>query len=107
MTIAILELQPTVVWAGVGTGHPHLFALHKRVHDALFAAGLDPKLRSFHPHITLARLKNVSAPMLRPFLKQHEDEEFCLMEIRSFALLESHLGSAGSVYTVVERYDLR
>src|SRR5690606_17932464 len=45
--------RPSVLWAGVGTGHPHLFALHKHVHDALFAAGLDPELRPFHPHITL------------------------------------------------------
>src|SRR6187549_3388783 len=41
--------RPSVIWAGVGTGHPHLFALHKRVHDALFAAHFDPELRSFRP----------------------------------------------------------
>jgi RNA 2',3'-cyclic 3'-phosphodiesterase len=46
--------RPSVIWAGVGTGHPHLFALHKRVHDALFATHFDPELRSFHPHVTLA-----------------------------------------------------
>jgi 2'-5' RNA ligase len=27
--------RPTTVWAGVGKGHPHLFALHKHVQDAV------------------------------------------------------------------------
>ena len=25
---------PSVVWAGIGKGHPHLFALHKHIQDA-------------------------------------------------------------------------
>ncbi len=98
---------PSVIWAGVGTGHPHLFGLHKRVHDALFAAHLDPKLRSFHPHVTLARLKDVSASTLSPFLKKHESDEFALVEINSFALISSKPGPEGSAYTVEARYDLK
>ena len=98
---------PSVIWAGTGTGHPHLFALHRRVHDALLAAHFDPELRSFHPHVTLARLKAVSAQTLRPFLKQHESDDFCLIEVTTFALLSSKPGPAGSLYTVERRYDLR
>lgn len=99
--------RPSVIWAGVGPGHPHLFALHKRVHDALFAAHFDPQLRSFHPHITLARLKDVSAPTLHPFLKRHESAEFALVEITTFALVSSKPGPEGSIYTVEMRYDLK
>ena len=33
---------PKIVWIGVGTGHPHLFQLHKRVQEALLAAGINP-----------------------------------------------------------------
>lgn len=97
---------PSVVWAGVGKGHPHLFALHKRVHDALCAAHLDPELRPFHPHITLARVKNVPAQVLRPFLRDHENEEFCLVPMTSFALYSSQPGSSGYRYTVEQRYEL-
>ena len=99
--------RPTVIWAGVGTGHPHLFALHKRVHDALFAARFDPKLRPFHPHITLARLKEVSAPTLHQFLRKHESADHCRVEVTTFALFSSRPGPEGSDYTVEERYDLR
>mgnify|MGYP003857723959 CR=1 FL=1 len=100
-------LRPSIIWAGVGTGHPHLFALHKRVHDALFAAGFDPELRAFHPHVTLARLKNVAAPTLRPFLKKHASDEFCALEVTSFAVISSRPGSDGSIYTVEARYELK
>lgn len=98
---------PSVILAGVGTGHPHLYALHKRVHDALFAAHFDPELRSFHPHVTLARLKDVSEHTLRPFLRKHESEEFCLFEVTSFALVSSKAGPEGSIHTVEARYPLK
>lgn len=89
---------PSVIWAGVGSGHPHLFALHKHIHDALFAAGLNPDLRSFHPHVTLARLRNVPATALRPFLRHHADEDFGLIHVSGFTLFTSNPGPNGSVY---------
>lgn len=99
--------RPSVIWAGVGSGHPHLFALHKRVHDALFAARFDPELRSFHPHVTVARLRDVSSPTLRPFLKKHASDEFDLVEINHFALMSSIPGPDRSVYSVEARYPLK
>ncbi len=99
--------RPSIIWSGVSTGHPHLFALHKRVHDALFAAHFEPELRSFHPHVTLARLKGVSAPTLRPFLKKHESDEFGLVEFTSFALVSSMPGPEGSAYSIEARYELK
>jgi RNA 2',3'-cyclic 3'-phosphodiesterase len=98
--------RPTVIWAGVGSGHPHLFALHKAVHDALFAAGLNPELRAFHPHITLARVRDASAESLRPFLRKHADSRFCRAEFRSFVLFSSQLQPEGACHTVEARWDL-
>src|SRR5688572_30502984 len=65
--------KPSVIWVGVGKGHPHLFQLHKRVQEAALAAGLEPDLRSFHPHITIARCKEVPAEAIRSFLKANTD----------------------------------
>ncbi|HEX4639453.1 MAG TPA: RNA 2',3'-cyclic phosphodiesterase, partial [Chthoniobacterales bacterium] len=48
-----------IVWIGVGAAHPHLFQLHKRVQEAAFQVGLDPELRAWHPHFTLARCRDV------------------------------------------------
>lgn len=91
--------RPSVIWAGVGSGHPHLYALHKHLHDASFAAGLDPELRAFHPHVTLARAKEVAAPSLRPFLREHAEDDFCLLRISGFTLFSSDLGPSGARHT--------
>jgi 2'-5' RNA ligase len=90
---------PKIVWIGVGTGHPHLFQLHKRVQEALLAAGLEPDLRSFHPHVTLARCRDVSPQTLRPFLKSHAAFDAGLIHVESFCLNSSALTPAGSIYT--------
>jgi RNA 2',3'-cyclic 3'-phosphodiesterase len=90
---------PKIVWIGVGTGHPHLFQLHKRVQEALLAAGIEPDLRSFHPHVTLARCRDVSPQTIRPFLKSHADFDAGMIHVESFQLNSSELTPAGSVYT--------
>jgi 2'-5' RNA ligase len=90
---------PKIIWIGVGTGHPHLFQLHKRVQEAVLAAGLEPDLRAFHPHVTLARCRDVSPQTIRPFLKTHDDFDAGMIHVESFCLKSSELGAAGSVYT--------
>ncbi|HEX8078026.1 MAG TPA: RNA 2',3'-cyclic phosphodiesterase [Chthoniobacterales bacterium] len=90
---------PKIIWIGVGTGHPHLFQLHKRIQEALLAAGLEPDPRSFHPHVTLARCRDVSPQTIRPFLKSHTDFEAGLIHVESFCLNSSALTPAGSVYS--------
>ena len=90
---------PNVLWVGVGTGHPHLFQLHKRVQEAALGAGLEPDLRSFHPHITLARCRDVSEESVRPFLKSNADFDAGMIHVESFCLNSSELTPAGSIYT--------
>ena len=91
--------RPNIIWIGVGAGHPHLFQLHKRVQDAALAAGLEPDLRPWHPHITLARCRDVSAELIRPFLKRHVDFDAGMIYVESFCLYSSVLTPAGSIYT--------
>ena len=90
---------PKVLWLGVGQGHPHLFQLHKKVTDAALGAGLQPDLRPWHPHITLARCEHVSEARLRPFLRRHAEFDLGLVPINGFALKSSLLTPAGSIYT--------
>lgn len=90
--------QPQVIWIGVGAGHPQLFYLYKRVQDAALAASLEPDLRPWHPHITLARCKNVAAESVRPFLKKHAGFDGGLVRVNSFALYSSEPRESGSIY---------
>ncbi|MDB6170716.1 MAG: 2-5 ligase [Chthoniobacteraceae bacterium] len=95
--------HPTVVWAGVGKGHPHLYALHKHLQDALLAAGLEPDLRPFQPHITVARVKSVSGALLQPFLRKNAEAELGLWEVTGFVLFSSVLTGESASYTVEMR----
>jgi 2'-5' RNA ligase len=89
---------PKIVWIGVGTGHSHLFQLHKRVQEAVLAAGLEADLRAFHPHVTLARCRDISPQTIRPFLKTHAAFDAGMIHAESFRLNSSELTPAGSVY---------
>jgi 2'-5' RNA ligase len=102
--------RPTVVWAGTGKGHPHLFALHKHIQDAVLHAGLEADLRPFHPHITLGRVSGrggVSRQALLPFLRRHAETEFGLCKITGFALFSSVLSPGGATHTVEMQFKFR
>jgi 2'-5' RNA ligase len=89
---------PKIVWIGVGRGHPHLFQLHKRVQEAALGAGLEPELRAFHPHITLARCRNVSPQLIRKFLQSNVDLDAGMIRVDSFHLYSSKLTPAGPIH---------
>jgi 2'-5' RNA ligase len=91
--------RPNILWIGVGTGHPHLFQLHKRVQEAAIRAGLELDLRSFHPHVTLARCRDVSAESIRPFLRAHAAFDAGMIHVECFCLNSSELTATGSIYS--------
>jgi 2'-5' RNA ligase len=95
----------SVVWVGVGKGHPHLFALHRRIQDAVLHAGLDADLKPFHPHVTVGRAKGVSLEMLQPFLQGHADSEFGIFNVTGFELYSSVLAAEGASHRVEMRQD--
>lgn len=90
---------PKIVWIGVGAGHPHLFQVHKRVQEAALAAHLEPDLRPWHPHITLARCRDVSPAAARKFLVQNSELDAGMFRVEEFSLYSSQLTSTGSLYT--------
>lgn len=90
---------PKIVWTGIGSGHPHLFQIHKRVQEAALGAGLEPELRSWHPHITLARCRDISRQTLQPFLRKTADFDAGLIKVEEFHLYSSKLLPSGSVHT--------
>jgi 2'-5' RNA ligase len=90
---------PKIIWIGVGHGHPHLFQIHKRVQEAALGAGLEPELRPFHPHITVARCRDVSPGAVRKFLKTNIDLDLGLSRVDAVHLYSSKLTLAGPIHT--------
>jgi len=90
---------PKIIWIGVGKAHPHLFQIHKRVHEAALAAGLEPELRPWHPHITIARCRDVAPQSLRRFLRSNAELDAGMIRVEAFYLYSSKLTTAGPIHT--------
>src|SRR5437773_9530462 len=90
---------PKTICIGVGKAHPHLFEIHKRVQEAALAAGLEPELRPWHPHITIARCRDVGPRSLRNFLKANANFDVGIIRVEAFHLYSSKLTPAGPIHT--------
>src|SRR5947208_7189206 len=91
--------RPSIIWIGVGAGHPHLFQLHKRVQDAALAVALSADLRPWHPHTTLARCRGAHGGVLRKFLKSNAELDAGMFRVDAFHLYCSELTSSGPIHT--------
>jgi len=89
---------PKIIWIGVGRGHPHLFQVHKRVQEAALAAGIEPELRPWHPHITIARCRDVAPQSIRKFLQSNVDLDAGILRVEAFHLYSSKLTPAGPIH---------
>jgi RNA 2',3'-cyclic 3'-phosphodiesterase len=89
--------RPNVIWLGVGQGRESLIELHALVESRLKATGVQLERRPFSPHLTLARVKQMSgrAPTregkwgLSPSL------------VDRVTLYESQLGAKGAMHIKV------
>jgi 2'-5' RNA ligase len=88
-----------IIWISIGTGHPHLFQLHKRVQEAALAVGIEPELRPWHPHITLARCRDVPGGALGKFLKSNAQLDAGMFRVEAFHLYCSELTPSGPIHT--------
>jgi 2'-5' RNA ligase len=90
---------PKIIWIGVGRGHPHLFQVHKRVQEAALASGIEPELRPWHPHITIARCRDVAPQSIRKFLQSNVELDAGMIHVEAFHLYSSKLTPAGPIHT--------
>lgn len=99
--------QARVLWIGVNDASGKLGALQTRLEGQAALAGFPEETRDFHPHLTIARLRNPPQALTLPAV--HQETEFQPAEILVSELLviRSELSSAGSKYTVVSRHQLQ
>lgn len=91
--------RPRVLWIGLRRGASAVSALAEAVNTALAKLGYPADTR-FHPHLTLARLKNHIS--LKPFtdsFKHYETLNGASLTVNEIALIRSELHPTGAVYT--------
>lgn len=95
--------EPRVLWLGLTQGNEAITRLAAGLETACGKIGLPREERLFQPHLTVGRVKAVSAKFDRHQLATGVSGR---MVVESFALVESILGPRGSVYRELDRFAL-
>lgn len=99
--------RPQVLWVGVREGADRLAALAARLDDALARQRFPKEPRGFHPHLTLARIKEAHLwASVGPVLAEFQGVEVGRQRVASLVVMESLLGPVGPTYTPVEEVPL-
>ena len=103
--------RPAVVWAGIRLVTGDLFGLQKSVEQAARNIGLGPDNKPFHPHVTLARIRELafSGGLARAVSDRADGETVTFggeFQASSVALFHSDLKPGGPVHTRLEEFPL-
>ena len=95
---------PKVLWIGISDPTNNLNKLYQRLEDECAREGFAKEQRTFHPHLTLARLRKPQGA--RTLAAAHNDMLFDPIEIvvSELLVIRSELSSEGSKYSVVSRH---
>jgi 2'-5' RNA ligase len=95
-----------VLWIGINDSSGALLELHRRLEAEAANVGFAKETRPFHPHLTIARLRQPDNA--RALTAAHNQMEFEPLEIAvtELVVIRSELSSAGSKHTVVSRHQL-
>lgn len=90
-----------VVWAGVQRSR-ELVSLQQEVESAVIPLGWRPEDRDFHPHLTLARLRNTQS--VRTYIDPFRRQDFGSFTAREIALFQSVPRIPYPEYRVIESF---
>lgn len=96
---------PSLLFADVHRSQ-ELMTLQRKIDRAMVGLGLGPDKRKFHPHVSLARLRQPERGRLQRFLEANGSLYAGPFEIDRFTLYRSHLHGSGSLYQPLAEYEL-
>jgi RNA 2',3'-cyclic 3'-phosphodiesterase len=98
--------QPRVLWIGVNDTEGGLLRLQRTLEKEAARAGFEKEAREFHPHLTIARIRNPSEG--RALANLHTATHFQPLDfdVAELLVIRSELSSAGSKYTTVSNHPL-
>lgn len=97
--------DPETLWAGVGE-NAELVRLRNRIESLLVKRGVEPEARKFHPHVTLARVKDARAPWIGRYLVDNALFSMHEIPIQGFGLWSSRLMPSGAEHRLEAGYPL-
>ncbi|NLI45738.1 MAG: RNA 2',3'-cyclic phosphodiesterase [Acidobacteria bacterium] len=100
---------PRVIWLGLEPVEPHFAAVYRTVEAAMAPLGFPRETRTFHPHLTLGRVRDRRGlDTLAAHLQARADgTDLGAFTVPDIILFQSVLRPDGAVYTALRRYPLR
>ena len=98
--------QPRVLWIGIEDSTEALARLYTRLEEECAGQGFAAEPRPFHPHLTIARLRNPQHAT--QLAATHKELGFAQMEfsVDELVVIRSELSSKGSRYTELSRHPI-
>lgn len=97
--------RPRILWVGIEDADA-VVRLHELVERQLVSLGIEPERRNYHPHVTLARLKNAPEKRVAAFVAQHSLLRTAPFTVDAFQLYSSVLNPKGSRYAIESDFAL-
>ena len=99
--------SPRVIWAGVKEGAQNTINLAKNLEEQLEKIGFEKERRSFHPHLTLGRLRSPqNKGKLSNLLESTKFKSSSIIKVARLNLIQSTLTPTGAIYTVLYQAEL-
>jgi len=98
--------SPRVIWIGVADAEEKFSAMAKTVEEICRGFGFEAESRKFHPHLTIARIKDPHG--VRELGEFHLDQKLgsIPLAVKNVTIYESKLAPTGSRYYKLAEYPL-
>lgn len=100
-----LRGDPETLWAGVERNEA-LISLRNKIESLVVRRGQPPESRKFHPHVTLARVRESRPEWVGAYVAAHSLFSVPEIAVQSFGLYSSKLTPYGAVHTLEREYAL-
>jgi 2'-5' RNA ligase len=99
--------RPHVLWLGIADEAGALATLQRNLEDECAAEKFARDTRTFHPHVTVARVRAINSAA-RQLARRHLEAQFepVKFRINELILMRSELGARGSTYPIISRHEL-
>jgi len=92
--------SPRVIWVGIQENREKIIELAQKISSELEKLGFRKEERTFHPHITIARVKRYNSELKR-ILRENQEIDIGIIEVKSIKIKKSTLTSQGPIYTTL------
>lgn len=96
--------QPRVLWIGANDPAGSLGKLHTSLENECADAGFPRDQRAYHPHLTIARLRQPHGACELAHLHEEIGFDSLTLPVKEIRLIRSELSSQGSRYTTISRH---